>query len=285
MRKMTMANKEIAGTASVENMALLKTAGAGALADYGTDAGMGMENVRQDEVLVPFLRILQSNSPQCEPDTGIEGAKPGMLFNTATNEMFDGKSGVLFVPCWRMDNYIEFVPRNNGGGFVAAWESGDPRIRSLRQAQGEFGKITLQNGNELIETFYLFGLAAAMVETPEGYRPGDWFQCVIGFSSTQIKKYKIIMGRLNDLCGVPARAPIFAFSWRLGTVAESNKKGKFFGWRVGMSGPTAATSQLPPDSPLYFQARQFALRMKEGNARADYDASGVNVDEDGVLVD
>ena len=66
------------------------------VADFEADAGAGMENVTADDLQIPFLSILQSNSPQLDESEGkyIDGAKAGMILNTVTNEIFDGKIGL-----------------------------------------------------------------------------------------------------------------------------------------------------------------------------------------------
>jgi hypothetical protein len=64
--------------------------------DLGEDAGAGTEDMRMEEQLTPFLRILQKGSPQVDEESPehMPGAKPGMLFDTATQETYDGKAGV-----------------------------------------------------------------------------------------------------------------------------------------------------------------------------------------------
>lgn len=64
------------------------------------DAGGGMEGTDFDSFAVPFLVVLQSMSPQCKKSDGayIEGAEEGMIFNTASGEVFDGEEGVMLVP-------------------------------------------------------------------------------------------------------------------------------------------------------------------------------------------
>ena len=96
-----------------------KTAPAGAVAtyDYGGDQGAGFEDTSGSDLSVPFLGILQSNSPQVE-DKDPTGSEPGMLFNTVTRELVSSEDGVVFLPCHKETAYVEWVPRNKGGGFV-----------------------------------------------------------------------------------------------------------------------------------------------------------------------
>ena len=53
--------------------------------------GTGLESVGTEDYALPFLRIIQSGSPQLkksDPNKYIDGAEEGMLFNTLTNEYY-----------------------------------------------------------------------------------------------------------------------------------------------------------------------------------------------------
>ena len=63
------------------------------LALFGDDVSKGFENMTQDDMALPFVRILGQLSPQVTDGDAkyIEGAKPGMIYNTVTSELYDGK--------------------------------------------------------------------------------------------------------------------------------------------------------------------------------------------------
>jgi hypothetical protein len=123
--------------------------------DYGNDYGSGTDDITPGEVIVPFYRILQSNSPQCDETNPLydSAARPGMLYNTATNECLDGRVGISIVAVKRDHQFLEYIPRDAGGGFQGAWAPNDPRVAKLRAEQGDYNKLKLESGNELIETF------------------------------------------------------------------------------------------------------------------------------------
>src|SRR5258708_3214596 len=101
---------------------------------------------------------------------------------------------------------------------------------------------------------------------------------VIGFASTQVKKYKRLMMTLPSLIGDPPVMPLFAYRWRLRTQPEQNSKGKFFGWRIDLDAETAAEARLNPGDPgtgegadpLYRRAKELYALLREGAARADF---------------
>ena len=92
-------------------------------------AGTGLEEASADDYAIPFLRVLQSMSPQLKKSDGkyIQGAEEGNLFNTVTETLYDGTEGVTIIPCAYKKKFIEWVPRESGGGFV---DDSHPLIRS-----------------------------------------------------------------------------------------------------------------------------------------------------------
>ena len=54
---------------------------------FGDDA-KGFDNMTQEDLALPFVRILGQLSPQVTQGDAkyIESAKPGMIYNTVTNE-------------------------------------------------------------------------------------------------------------------------------------------------------------------------------------------------------
>ena len=60
------------------------------------DASSGLENIHQEDLATPRLKVLMQLSPEIED---IEGAKAGMIYNTVTNELYDGSVGIKVLPC------------------------------------------------------------------------------------------------------------------------------------------------------------------------------------------
>jgi hypothetical protein len=63
---------------------------------FEADASEGLGQLGQDDLAIPFLRILGDTSPQVkkrDPEY-VEGAEVGMIFNSLTREIFDGEKGV-----------------------------------------------------------------------------------------------------------------------------------------------------------------------------------------------
>ena len=84
--------------------------------------GTGLEDTTTEDFAIPFIRVLQPMSPQLQRQHGsyVEGAKAGDLYNTVTGESYDGEKGISIVPCAYNKKYIEWIPREKGGGLVNA---------------------------------------------------------------------------------------------------------------------------------------------------------------------
>ena len=85
------------------------TKASGSVALFGKDA-KGFDNMTQDDLALPFVRILGQLSPQVTMGDSkyIEAAKPGMIYNTVTSELFDGKTGIKVIPCYYKKDYPEW---------------------------------------------------------------------------------------------------------------------------------------------------------------------------------
>ena len=92
------------------------------LALFGDDVSKGFENMTQDDMALPFVRILGQLSPQVTQGDAkyIDSAKPGMIYNTVTNELYDGKVGIKVIPCYYKKDYPEWSDRGDGPGAPVA---------------------------------------------------------------------------------------------------------------------------------------------------------------------
>lgn len=261
--------------------------GVGQAYDYGADAGVGFENTSSADYAIPFLAIMQSNSPEIDgsvPGRELEGAKIGMLMDTVSRELFDGDKGVIFVPCDTQHVFVEWKPRKEGGGFVGVRQLNDEIVSKAVAAAEKFGKNKTDEGNELNETFYLYGL---ILEDENATEPMG--MAVVAFTSTKIKKYKQVMYRLRTFKGRP---PLFANRLRISTVPDSNEHGNFRNFKVEPAiGNSIAESLMPPTigegdkvepNPVLIAGKQLMEQIRSGLARAAHEStSNAGGDGDG----
>jgi len=105
--------------------------------DWGELAGQGFENLDSSDYTIPFINLLQDLSKQVKrgPDK-IEGAEAGMFANSANGQVFNGEEGFYFVPVAIEKKVCEWVPRNEGGGFVAHHDAkSDIYLKAVERAK------------------------------------------------------------------------------------------------------------------------------------------------------
>jgi hypothetical protein len=248
---------------------LAPAAKGGALAttfDYGADSGAGFESTSGADLSIPFLGILQSNSPQVE-DNNPDGSRAGMLINTVTNELIDGDKGVAFLPVHKESAYVEWVPREKGGGFVAVHDPHGDVVKAAIAANGgnRIGKLSLPNGNDLVETHYVYGL---MLDADGASTAGFG---VIAFKSTQIKPYRDWLTSMYTLKGRP---PMFANRAVIKTVKQKNEKGSFYNFAISpLVANSWSGSLINPaqQGDLLAEAKGFRDMVVGGMARAAFE--------------
>lgn len=242
-----------------------------AVYDYSQYEGQGFESHTREDYAVPFLGVIQSNSPIIETNAA---ARPGMLVNTVTQELYDGKEGINFIPVDTTHNVLEWKPRTLGGGFVAAHDLSSAFIQKVK-AEQEFGKWKSVKGdlnsNDLIETFSVYGIFVDKTDAVE--------QMIISFSSTKIKTYKRWMTKartvqvlLPDGRRIPP--PLFAHKYRVTSLGEKNAKGSFFNFNIDFDGGSAEKCRLATNDLLFQAGVSFFKLLKDGGIKAAYDTQG-----------
>jgi len=197
-------------------------------------AGAGLEEVTAEDLSVPFLRILAQLSPQVNKRDGayIEGAEAGMIYNTVANEAYSGEEGIRVVPCYYNLRYVEWKPREKGGGYVATYDS-NHKIVETTYKDDRSGKDILPNGNVLEKTAQFFVLMMHPENGPQ--------RCLITMTASQLKKARKWISQIQSLTGRGESGNIYTMPmmsqiYRVKTVGEQNDKGNWFGWDVSRIG-------------------------------------------------
>lgn len=214
---------------------------------FAEDANDGFDDLTAQDYAIPFFTVLQKMSPQLD---NIEGAKAGNIFNSVTEEC---ASSLKVIPCAYKREFIEWRPREQGGGYVGA-HTIDASI--VTSATRQDGRLVTRDGNLLVETANHFVLAI----TDTGIDKG-----LITMSSTQLKKnrrWNSLMGgiKLKDSNGnmfTPAR---YSHMYNMSTQLEQNDKGSWYGWVIDIAGPVE-------DKGLYQMAKEFGQSVSAGEVK------------------
>ena len=157
------------------NQVAEKKEGALAVNMFEADAAQGAQNISQEDLALPFLKILGQLSPEVNKRDGkyVEGAEPGKIINTVTNQLYDN---IDIIPCHYKRQYIEWQDRGQSTGAPVAIHEADSDIVS-QTTRGKDYKDRLPNGNYLDNTANHFVLFC-------GDNPGT---ALISMKSTQLK--------------------------------------------------------------------------------------------------
>ena len=117
---------------------------------FREDAEKGFENVRQESLALPILKLLQNSSGEAQKrnQNYVEGAEPGMLLNTVTKRLYNGDTGINVIPCYYKLEYQEWADFGTGSGRPEQIYADDSDIISKTTKDG--GKDRLSNGNYIL---------------------------------------------------------------------------------------------------------------------------------------
>ena len=256
---------------------LTTIADAGALAniDFGEHAGAGTQNMTGADQAIPFLSLLQALSKVIsDPTKKVEGAAPGMIMDSVSKQLYDGETGIVFLPCNTKRVYVAWKGEPGSGTVAGRYGPSDPIVKTAAR-NFAFNEMQDPDGNRLVETFYVIGMILNDDMTPASMG-------TISFTSTKIKAYKESIGVLRTL---PGDAPLYAFPMRITTRPETRPKGTSYNFVVrplGYDGNVfkngvAGCVILPASDAgkvLYPLAKALADDFDSGAANIAYDTEG-----------
>ena len=225
-------------------------------------ADQGFENIDSKSLQLPFLKILGQLSPQVTAGDSkyIYAAKPGMIYNTVTDKLYDGNQGIQVIPAYYKFEYIEWADRGQEGSNAPRnIYPADSDVMS-KTNRGDDGKDRLESGNYIEETASHFVVVVEESMASEA---------LITMKSTQRKKSKKWNSMMN-MMQVPKKdgkgffrpAP-FTQQYRLKTVLEKNQLGSWYGWEITSEG-------LVKDESLVNRAYKFRQSLMSGSVKVKH---------------
>ena len=237
------------------NQVTIKKEGALATNLFEADANEGTQNISQQDLALPFLKILGQLSPEVNKRDGkyVEGAEPGKIINTVTNKLYDE---IEVIPVFYKRQYVEWADRGTSTGAPVAIHNADSDIIS-QTTRGKDYKDRLPNGNYLENTANHYVIY--LNDTPQ--------QAMVSMKSTQLKVSRkwnsMMMGiKMQGKNGL-FTPPTYSHIYKLKTVQMSNDKGTWFGWDVEKVGPVT-------DKGIYDMGKSFAESVGKGEIQAKH---------------
>lgn len=218
---------------------------------FREDAEKGFENVRQESLALPILKLLQNSSGEAQKrnQNYVEGAEPGMLLNTVTKRLYNGDTGINVIPCYYKLEYQEWADFGTGSGRPEQIYADDSDIISKTTKDG--GKDRLSNGNYILTVHqnYVLIVGDDAVET-----------ALISMSSSQGKisrKWQSLQmsQTMTDANGTYTPAS-FSHIYNLSSVLNTGKGNQWYGYAVKTVGPVT-------DPSLYQRAKDFHMSLSK----------------------
>ena len=240
------------------NVAKRENAGALATNIFEADANQGAQNIAQDDLALPFLKVLGQLSPEINSRDAkyIKGAQPGMILNTVTGDYYDGEKGINVLPVFYKRQYIEWQDRGASMGAPVAIHEVDSDLLS-KVTRDKSNKDRLPNGNYLENTASHF--VVVLGETPT--------TALISMKATQLKISRkwnsMMMGLKMQGKNGMFTPPTYSHIYKLKTVQQSNDKGTWFGWDVSRVGPIS-------DAGIYKIAKDFGANVSKGDVKVKH---------------
>lgn len=269
------------------------------------DEDLGFE---KEDVALPFLRILQSNSPQVKRQNAkyVDGAEAGMFYNTATGKIYDGIKGITAIPVHFQREATLWIPRTpdakagtqGGGGFVRSISMVEAKELLPRCTKNEKKKdITPKDYNapdgssnaglELVIAAVYYMLIV------DKDNVGVFEQVAYPMTSTQLKKARawnamVTNARIKGPHGL-FRPAMFGMAYTLSTVPESNTSGEWMGVKIVPDTPLieyvdgAPVEKFPGAGQYYLAARDLKELVGKGKVttKGDFDDTDTGVAGEG----
>jgi len=238
-----------------KKVAVKQEAGLPSDALFEADAKLGFENIDQESLALPILKLLQNGSGEAQKRNAnyVEGAEPGMFFNTVTRKLYDGDKGIQVIPCHYRLEYQEWADFGTGSGRPENIYPGSSDILS-KTTKDAMGKDRLPNGNYIQKTSQHF------VIITDGNSAET---ALISMYSSQAKvsrKWNSMMMSItkNGKDG-PYTPPPFSHYYKISSVENTGKGNQWYGYNIVKVGEVT-------DANVYKRAKTFYESCRRGDS-------------------
>jgi len=222
---------------------------------FEADAKLGFENIDQESLALPILKLLQNGSGEAQKRNPnyVEGAEPGMFFNTVTRKLYDGDKGIQVIPCHYRLEYQEWADFGTGSGRPENIYPASSDILS-KTTKDANGKDRLPNGNYIQKTSQHF------VIITDGNSAET---ALISMYSSQAKvsrKWNSMMMSItkNGKDG-PYTPPPFSHYYKISSVENTGKGNQWYGYNIVKVGEVT-------DANVYKRAKTFYESCRRGDS-------------------
>lgn len=219
--------------------------------ELASDAGTGFEGVTSADISIPYYGVLQAMSPQVKRGPRqIIGAKEGDIYNTVTQEVVEADVGIAVIPCVFQKAFVEWTPRDSGGGFVKQHMDESILSQTVKDAKNN---NVLPNGNHIVQTAYHYVIRIREDASLE--------RALISMTSTQLKASRrwlaLQMALQLEINGKMINPPPYSHCYRLTTGLQQKDEYVWSVWNIG-------AASLIRNADVYRIAKKFAQDISAG---------------------
>ena len=222
---------------------------------FEADAKLGFENIDQESLALPILKLLQNGSGEAQKRNAnyVEGAEPGMFFNTVTRKLYDGDKGIQVIPCHYRLEYQEWADFGTGSGRPENIYPASSDILS-KTTNDANGKDRLPNGNYIQKTSQHF------VIITDGSSAETALISMYSSQSKVSRKWNSMMMSItkNGKDG-PYTPPPFSHYYKISSVENTGKGNQWYGYNIVKVGEVT-------DANVYKRAKTFYESCRRGDS-------------------
>ena len=222
------------------------------------------ETIEMADLVLPWVKVCQKSAPELDDRENFPNLEYGDLF-LQTGEVWKAAEGLIAVPFYYDRTYVEWGPRESGGGFIAdhGLKKGSELRKTCTCAEGKKVATRLLNGNDLIETAYWAALVVNICN-------GVTLEAIFAMSSTHLAVSKEWNTKICKYKMDGAENYIrFARPWKIVTEKKSNDAGSWAIPKINSFVPPGAvtpfhTFNLPNGVAIWQACQRLAVDFKEG---------------------
>ena len=228
---------------------------------FEVDAGLGNSEVDSEVLSIPFLKTNLSNTIQEEN----RGCLKGDLYNTVDGQIYDGKKGILVIPCHFQRRWIQWSPIDDDQRApIAIFEKASdcPPTERLKKDEKDNKDYLLDGSGHYVE------------ETHQHYvlickDDGTLDAVMIAMKSTSLKASRnwnalIKTRRFPKSDGTTFNPPRFSHIYRLNTVMQSNGTMSYAVWNAKLEKQVSNIN-------AYNEAKMFQQSIQKGEVEVKHE--------------
>ena len=238
-----------------KQVAVKQEAGLPSDALFEADAKLGFENIDQESLALPILKLLQNGSGEAQKRNAnyVEGAEPGMFFNTVTRKLYDGDKGIQVIPCHYRLEYQEWADFGTGSGRPENIYPASSDILS-KTTKDANGKDRLPNGNYIQKTSQHF-----VIITDSSSAETALISMYSSQSKVSRKWNSMMMSITKNGKDGPYTPPPFSHYYKISSVENTGKGNQWYGYNIVKVGEVT-------DANVYKRAKTFYESCRRGDS-------------------